>query len=402
MNQLGQQLTICFALLMLWGSVNVAVAGPSGRQIYEEMMLNPGPYPDPALQAYIRELGQRIVAISEKPNEDFTFTVLDDPSLNAFATADNYVYMNRGLMNYMRNEAQLVSVLAHEVGHITEGHVDFMQGKAFGAQALAAIVAVLAGSNEVYEAGMDYANALTKGRGRDNELEADAAGARYMTALGYDPNEIIEMLSTMTDIQRLQRERARAAGAGRQTYHGIYYTHPRNDARLRAVVARAARADADVGREKGRERFQQMTEGLVWGENFQAKEQIPERWSNLQKRIRFDFPKGWQHQTHSPGMVTGSPGDGGASLSMSIKPRTTQTPEEYLYNQLNVSSLRDGKEISPARLKGFTGVVPGEGGAPDRRIAVIYYKLDAYVFNGNSKDLERFREFDEQFLDTID
>ena len=69
--------------------------------------------------------------------EEFTFTLLDSPEINAFATADNYVYVNRGLLNYIANEAQLVSVLAHEVGHITQKHVSLMPAAAGGASFLA-------------------------------------------------------------------------------------------------------------------------------------------------------------------------------------------------------------------------------------------------------------------------
>jgi predicted Zn-dependent protease len=64
--------------------------------------------------------------------------------------------------------------------------------------------------------------------------------------------------------------------------------------------------------------------------------------------------------------------------------------------------LRDGREIQPARLKGYTGILPGEGGQPDQRIAVVYYKLGAYVFTGEVNEQGKFAEFDEKFLEAID
>ena len=131
-----------------------SLAAVSGAEIYAEVTESTAIYEDEKLQAYIVKLGEEVVAQSEMAGEEFTFTLLDSPALNAFATRDNYVYVNRGLLNYVSNEAQLVSVIAHEVGHITRNHVRGQEGHAAGAQILSTIAAVLSGSNEVYEEGL--------------------------------------------------------------------------------------------------------------------------------------------------------------------------------------------------------------------------------------------------------
>ena len=335
--------------------------------------------------------------------EDFTFTLLDSGDINAFATADNYVYINRGLLCYIANEAQLVSVLAHEVGHITQRHVSLMPVAAGAARFLTQLAGMLSGSNEVFQAGQAYANSLLKGHGRDNELQADEAGARYMSKLGYDPDQLMEMLGTMKDLEMLEKERAAKQGAPRRSYHGIFATHPRNDTRLRSAVSKAKTGDSPPSRGSGEARYRQMTEGLVWGENFKEKDPKPERYSDMALRVRFDFPDGWSHGKDSQsGAVTGEAGDGDARLSMMAQPRTPQTAEEYLYNHLDISQLRDGRQIQPARLKGFTGILPGLDGNPDQRIAVVFYKLNAYIFIGEVAQQERFGEYDEKFLESID
>jgi predicted Zn-dependent protease len=81
--------------------------------------------------------------------------------------------------------------------------------------------------------------------------------------------------------------------------------------------------------------------------------------------------------------------------------RTSQTPEEYLYNYLKVSQLKEGKSIAPARLKGFTGILPGGEQGPDSRIAVIYYKLNAYLFSGEVTEQATFVETDKLFVTAI-
>jgi len=391
---------VTFLLLAIWPMA--VLAGPSGEELYNEITAGTPVYDDPELAAYISSLGNEIVAQSEMAGESFTFTVLDSPEINAFATRGNYVYINRGLLSYMNNEAQLVSVLAHEVGHITRKHVTGQEGQAFGAQALATVAAVLSGSAEVYEAGMAYSNSLIRSHGRNNELEADEAGAEYMARMGFDPQEMLTMLSVMKDNEELEKKRAAERGAPRQTYHGIFSSHPRNDSRLRAVVTKADSLKSSNTRENGTVRYRQMTEGLVWGDNFQEKETKPERYSNMTWRVRIDFPEGWTHkQDTQRHIVFAEPESKNARLTMLPTARTAQSPEEFLYNQLNIAQLSDGEEIKPAGLKGFTGILPGEDGKSDRRIAVVYYKLTAYVFTGESSEAKDFSENDSLFMESI-
>ena len=386
---------------LLWAGM--AAAGPKGADIHAEMVETIGVYDDQALTQYIEGLVRDIVSVSEKAGEKFTVTLLDSPDVNAFATRDNYVYVNRGLLAYVNNEAQLVSVLAHEVAHITQEHVDTLEGQAGGATFLAWLAGALSGSPEVYEAGMAYANSLLKGHGRDNELEADEAGARYMAKLGYDPQETLAMLTTLKDMEMLQKERAAAKGAPARTYHGIFSTHPRNDMRLRSAVSRGARNETAGSRDSGADRFRRATEGLVWGENFVEKELEANRYRDLSLRVRLDFPEGWTFVEDAQNRsVRGAPADAAASLTMQPQPRTLQTPEEYLYNHLNIGQLRDGREIQPARLKGFTGILPGAAGQPDQRIAVVYYKMNAYLFTGEVADASKFTEYDTAFLAAVD
>ena len=374
----------------------------TGADIYKQTLETTSKYEDPILEKYITDLGEEIVSVSSMKGEKFTFTLLDAEDLNAFATRDNYIYVNRGLLNYVSNEAQLVSVLAHEVAHITRGHVVGQEEKMTGAQIISTIAAVLSASNEVYEASMAYANSLIRGHGRRNELEADETGAEYMAKLGYDPKEMLSMLSIMKDQESAKKKRASAKGGGIQTYHGIFSSHPRNDSRLRTVVVKANNLKSDGVRGNGAETYRQLTDGLIWGVNFLAKTPPPERYSDLKLNVRIDFAKDWTLAAEPANNgVSASPVDQPAVLSMKAIPRTIQSPEEYLYNYLKVPMLDQGEVIAPSRLRGFSGIQIDPNTQQRTRIAVVYYKLNAYIFQGKVVDDSQFNKYDVLFLEAI-
>ena len=81
-----------------------------------------GVYPDSGLQRYVRGLGEKLAAVSERPSLPWSFRVVDDPVVNAFAVPGGFIYVTRGLLAHMNSEAQLAAVLGHEIGHVTARH----------------------------------------------------------------------------------------------------------------------------------------------------------------------------------------------------------------------------------------------------------------------------------------
>ncbi len=81
-----------------------------------------GIYDDAALLNYIAEIGNKMVPISHRPNLKFEFKVMDSPVINAFAVPGGYVYITRGILAYLNNEAELAGVIGHEIGHVTARH----------------------------------------------------------------------------------------------------------------------------------------------------------------------------------------------------------------------------------------------------------------------------------------
>ena len=93
-----------------------------GQQADAEIRREMGVYADQELQRYVSDIGMRMAQLSHRPNLPWSFTVLDNPAINAFAVPGGYVYITRGILAYLGDEAELAGVLGHEIGHITARH----------------------------------------------------------------------------------------------------------------------------------------------------------------------------------------------------------------------------------------------------------------------------------------
>ena len=109
----------------------ISIAAESEPQIKEEM----GVYNDPELQSYVSEIGWRMAKISERPQLPWRFTVVDVPAVNAFAVPGGAIYITRGIMPFLDNEAELAGVLGHEIGHVTARHSAQAYTRQVGGQA---------------------------------------------------------------------------------------------------------------------------------------------------------------------------------------------------------------------------------------------------------------------------
>ena len=199
------------------GSSTVTVGGrpvsipKKAADEHEKLIENVGIYDDPELAAYVNEIGARLVAKSSMPDQEFTFTLLDSPDINAFALPGGLIYINRGLLAYLDSEAELAGVIAHEIGHITERHHARRKTQTITNQVAAVSALILTGSGDLYDAANMYGAELISGFGRDMELEADAADAEFMHKSGYDADALLSVIGVLKDQERYQKAVAKAA-----------------------------------------------------------------------------------------------------------------------------------------------------------------------------------------------
>jgi predicted Zn-dependent protease len=187
-----------------------------GEQMSAELAKELTLHPDPEVQAYVRALGAQVVAAANDVPEGITFTfhvVKDDETVNAFAIPGGHIYIYTGLMRLAEDEAELVSVLGHEVAHVTKRHIAQRLVGAYGYTTLLQ----LALGEEPGLLGEIVGGVVTNGlmlkHGRDHERHADTHGIRYTVGAGYDPHGFVRMFERMKS-------------AGDMEALEIFMTHP--------------------------------------------------------------------------------------------------------------------------------------------------------------------------------
>ncbi|MEM7569059.1 MAG: M48 family metalloprotease [Pseudomonadota bacterium] len=203
-----------------------------------------GSYGDAKVSSYVAEVGGKLAAVSELPDLQFTFTTLDSKVINAFALPGGYVYMSRGLLAYMNDEAELASVLGHEIGHVTARHSAKRYNKSVMAQVFGAGVGIATGSgalaNLINQGSQLYLLSYSRGQ----ELEADELGVRYMSLVGYDPFGAPRMLDTLGSASGLD---AKVAGQAQANQTPAWArTHPLTSERVRVALKEAREFSAQV------------------------------------------------------------------------------------------------------------------------------------------------------------
>ncbi len=235
-----------------------------GRETDPEILKQLGYYDGPAIQNYVAGVGQRVVATSDS-RFSFQFKVVDHPSVNAMALPGGFVYVTRGILAMLNDEAGLAGILGHEMTHVNSRHGAKLLTQALGAQ-LATLIGVgaaaAAGSGSAASGIALISNHLTNymllGYGREFEQEADEGGLHYSYQAGYDPRRMAVFLRDMRRMEIL---------TGQTLYHGFEGTHPDTNIRV-AKADTMARLLASRGgsMEIKADMYKAHMEGLKYGD----------------------------------------------------------------------------------------------------------------------------------------
>ena len=363
---------------------------------HQKLIDNIGIYDDPELDAYVRQVGERLLRDSDITKPTFSFTLLDSPDINAFALPGGLIYVNRGLLAYLDTEAELAGVLAHEIGHITERHHSRRKTASLTSKVAAVSAYILTGSGDVYDAASMYGAEIISGFGRDMELEADSAGAEYLHQTGYDVDSMLSVIGVLKDQEQYRRVQAKASGKPSGTYHGLYASHPRNDLRLRTVI----RAANDLEIEEMPENpeipgeYRRQTEGLVYGASAAAQSD-PNRFYHNKLNFTFAHPPGWTVQQGSREIVAAS-ADGTQTLTIGLARIDASQDTEASLIAGAQGEVSEVEALEQYGLNGATAVA--SSGSQSVRLAVIDHNY-RFLFEGEAANLN---EADAEFRTIID
>lgn len=274
-----------------------------GQQLDQEVRREMGVYDDRELQEYVESIGMKLARNSHRPNLPWHFTIVDVPAVNAFALPGGYIYLTRGIMPYLDNEAELAGVLGHEIGHVAARHAAQAYTKATGAS-----LGLLFGGifvpeirpfGQLAETGLGL---LFLKYGRDDELEADRLGAEYEAKTGWNPEAVPAFLTTLARVDEV---------SDRKGVPNWLSTHPQPADRAEKIKATIERLEKDSANSQWtleEQAYQKRIDGLVFGDN--PEEGIVRGSAFLHPELRFalEVPRGWEINNGKTQVVAREPG----------------------------------------------------------------------------------------------
>ena len=350
-----------------------------GRDMHPKVLAQYGQYDDPALQAYVQGVGEKLAVHSHRANLIYRFTVVDSADINAFALPGGYIYITRGLLAYLGSEAEMAGVLGHEIGHVTARHAVRQYTAATAAQlgmTLGSIFVPGLGNNVAQNVMGTLGQAMLSGYGREHELESDGLGAEYLARAGYDPQAILDVLRTLKAQGDYATAQAKAEGREPQSYHGLFASHPDEDTRLREVLTKASFLAPDKPVDHGRDAFLRHIDGLVFGDSAAQGVRRGNRFYHQDLGFALEFPVGWRLDNRPDRLLAIAPGGKAQAQLTSQDLNQRGTPREFMIRRLGIKNPA-GDEISPAGLPGYSAPLKIQG--RPGRVSVIFYRQQAYV-----------------------
>ncbi len=375
-----------------------------GKEQHPYVLKTYGVYRSKRLQAYINDIGQKLAKVSDRPDLNYTFTVLDDDNVNAFAMPGGYLYITRGMLAHLNSEAELAAVLGHEIAHVTARHAARLETRSKIAKVFGAAAGLATGSSGGFILGDAFGGVFVKGYGRKFELEADELGARNMARAGYPPDAMLATIELLKQKEKFEIRSARTEGRAANVYHGLLSSHPDNDKRYREVIKAAESiggSDAPLRAEEYLERIN----GLKWGERDQVGILRDRQFYHPKLGIKLRFREGWRLDNEGSRIMAIAP-DNDAILQINGYSYRNDTPESMLKRQVGEHNVRDGRSLTIAGMPAYIAIANRAdspfGPKPVRYVVVFdQRKRMAYIFAGAGKrDLSRIAA-DEDFIAMI-
>ncbi|HSW40001.1 MAG TPA: M48 family metalloprotease [Acidobacteriota bacterium] len=364
-----------------------------GRETHPEILARFGVVEDKALQEYFSRIGHELARVSHRPGLDWHFTVVDSPVVNAFAVPGGYIYLTRGILQYMNNEAEMAAVLGHEIAHVTARHsvTQLSQSQ---------LMNLGLGLGSMFSTRFQQVSGLAQmGLGilslkysRDHERESDQLGLEYMARIGYDPQQ----MSSFFQVFETMREESG------QTIPSWLSTHPAPPDRIQQTLQEATRIrQASPGRtfKINTNEFLSRLDGLVYGDN--PREGFVEKGMFIHPDLRFQMavPSGWRVENTKSFVAITEPG-GGAVIELTLAPPEAGTSPAAIAQKIGSQQgirLLSGNEERINGKPAFVGIysVQSDQGIIGAMAAFISHGGRVYQLSGLSPELSfsKYRTF---------
>ncbi len=353
-----------------------------GRQGYAPVIAEYGLYGDAALSAYVNTVGQKVAHVSHLPSLEWHFTVLDDPTVNAFAMPGGYIYITRGILPYLNSEAQLAGVLGHEIGHVTHRHsaAQMTQQQLFGAGL--ALGSIVSPTFARYSgAAQEALSLLFLKFSRTDESQADELGVEYATKAGYDSREIP---ATYAMLKRISDKSG-------QSLPSFLETHPDPGDREKVTTVLANNAVAGkTGLIINQNVHIRHVDGILFGQDPRQGYFDGDAYFHPTLAFQITFPAGWGHQDSHASVAAGEPSQAGVIQLTVAQDAASLTPEAYvaqLQKNASITSSNGARETigGYSAWVGHLTVTP-QGQSPTT-LDAAFIRKDANLFQilGESK-----------------
>jgi predicted Zn-dependent protease len=275
-----------------------------GREADGQVSAAYGLVEDEDVQRYVSDIGLRIAARTEAPYPDlpWSFKVVDDPVVNAFALPGGFIYVTRGILARFDSEAELAGVLGHEIGHVTARHSASQMSRQQLMQGALGVGMILSETVARYgQLGMLGVQLLSLQYSRDDESQSDRLGLRYMTREGYDPQAMIGVFRMLAQV---------SGGAGERLPEW-QLTHPYPENREQQIRDILAQEQLPTGGTVDRDEYLGMLDGLVYGPNPREGYFEGTRFLHPEMAFELTFPTGWTTLNQRSLVAAASPQEDG-------------------------------------------------------------------------------------------
>jgi predicted Zn-dependent protease len=379
-------------LMLMSEAEEIQLGREADAQIRREM----GLYRDPALQEYVGVIGQRLARTSERPGLPWSFAVVDSPAVNAFALPGGFIYLTRGILPFLRDEAEAAAVLGHEIGHVTARHSAAAYSRQVAVGGGLGILGVLVPETQPLQglAGLSF-QLLFLRHSREAELEADGLGTRYSSAGGWDPRAVPNVLAMLGRLNQ-------ASGSSRGVPNWAL-THPPAEDRVARVQDAVTAARALGGEATNAAAYERRIDGIVYGDSREQGLVRGRDFIHPILRFALRFPEGWEIANTAEQVSAREREDGAAGLILELAP-SDGSLEQTARSQMTRAGLIEasGQAAQINGLPAYVGLYEGviENTRIAARAAHIRTSQQTYVLAGLAPPGD-FPRVDPRFVETI-